>query len=383
MKVTLKPLKSQVIVITGASSGIGLATARAAAEKGAKLVLAARNGEALQKIERELTAEGAEVIYVVADVGHLDDVRKISDAAIQRFGGFDTWVNNAGVSIYGRLQEVSELDNHRLFDTNFWGVVSGSLIAAKHLKQRGGAIINIGSVLSDMAISVQGMYSATKHAVKGFTDSLRIELEEEEAPVSVTLVKPSAINTPYPEHAKNYFSQKPTLPPPVYAPEEVANAILHAATHPQRDIIVGGGGKMMSSTNKYAPSLMDWASENMMTDMQFEDETAHRREGALHQPGEGGQVHGDYDGHVMKTSLYTRSVLNPLVTGAVVAAAGAAAVALLGKNSLRKNNGNSNSNQKQHSEATGATLVTESATVGPDRTVIRTKKKTIIKGDEL
>lgn len=331
MAIKLKPLKEQVIVITGASSGIGLATALAAAKKGAKLVLAARNGEALNEVAQEINAQGGHAIPVVADVGRQQDVQNIADAALSEFGGFDTWVNDAGVSIYGRLEEVTDEDNRRLFDTNFWGVVYGSQVAAMHLRQRGGAIINIGSVLSDMAMPMQGMYGASKHAVKGFTDALRIELEEEDAPISVTLIKPSAINTPYPQHAKNYTDHKLTLPPPVYEPEEVVKAILYAATHEKRDIVVGGGGKFMSIANKLTPGLMDLSSEAFMTDQQLLDEPAQHREGALHRPGEGGRIHGNIK-DTMKTSLYTRAVTNPMIAGAVVAAAGAAAVALVNRN---------------------------------------------------
>ncbi|MCC9167072.1 SDR family oxidoreductase [Pontibacter harenae] len=344
MAVKLKPLNEQVIVLTGASSGIGLATARAASVKGAKLVLASRNGAALADITQEINDAGGQAIYVVADVGNQQDILKIADAAISTFGGFDTWVNNAGVSIYGRLEEVSDEDNRRMFDTNFWGLVYGSTTAAKHLRNRGGAIINIGSVLSDVSIPLQGMYSASKHAVKGFTDSLRIELEEDKAPVSVTLVKPSGINTPYPEHAQNYTDRELTLPPPVYAPEEVANAILHVATHPMRDILVGSGGKAMSTTNKFAPGIMDWAGETMMSKMQVKDKPAQLRVGGLHTSGEGGRMYGNYEGHVMKTSLYTRAAMHPLITGAVVAAASAAAVALIG---------NSNSKKEKRSEKSG------------------------------
>lgn len=328
MSPSLKPLQEQVIVITGASSGIGLATARAAAKKGAKLVLSSRNKEALTTIEQQLKQEGAQVMHVVADVGKREDLQKLADAAIDRFGGFDTWINNAGVSIYGRLEEVSDEDHQRLFDTNFWGVVWGSLVAAKHLRTHGGAIINLGSVLSDVAIPIQGMYSASKHAVKGFTDAFRIELDDEGAPISVTLIKPAGINTPYTQHAKNYTTKELTLPPPVYAPEEVATAILHAATTPSRHLFVGGGGKMMSVTNKYAPGLMDWVGEKFMPKMQLKDKPARHRDGSLHEAGEDGKVHGNYEGHVMKTSLYTRATMHPAITGAVVAA-GIAAVALL------------------------------------------------------
>lgn len=336
MAISLKSLREQVIVITGASSGIGLVTARAAAKKGARLVLASRNEEALEQITEQIRMEGGEAVYMVTDVGNREEVQRLAETAIRHYGGFDTWVNNAGVSIYGKLAEVSEEDNRRLFDTNFWGVVSGSLIAASHLRNRGGAIINLGSELSDVAIPLQGMYAASKHAVKGFTDALRMELEEEAAPVSVTLIKPAGIDTPYPQHARNYTEHELTLPPPVYAPEEVAAAILHAATHPERDIFVGSGSKMMSSLNKYAPSLMDWINKSFMTKAQVTDAPARHTEGSLHQPGADGMEHGHYKGHVMKKSLYTRASMHPVLTGTMVAAASAAAIALMNKRKNKK-----------------------------------------------
>lgn len=155
------------------------------------------------------------------------------------------------------MRRKSELDQRRLFDTNYWGVVYGSIIAADHLSSKGGAIINIGSALSDRAVPIQGVYSASKHAIKGFTDALRMELDHDGAPVSVTLIKPAAINTPYTEHAKNYLAKEPAVPPPVYAPAIVAEAILYAAENAVRDLFVGGGAKALSMAGYYAPSLTD------------------------------------------------------------------------------------------------------------------------------
>ncbi|RNI31312.1 SDR family oxidoreductase [Rufibacter latericius] len=335
MKYSLKPLNEQVIVITGASSGIGLATALAAAKKGAKVVLAARNREALLAIEQQIRDEGGQAFHCVADVGRKEEVQWIANVAIQEFGGFDTWVNDAGVSIYGRIAEVSDEDNHRLFDTNFWGVVYGSKVAAQHLSHKGGAIINVGSEVSDISIPLQGMYAASKHAVKGFTDALRIELMEEKAPVSVTLIKPAGIDTPYPEHAKNYTDKALTLPAPVYTPEEVAAAILHAAVHPHRDIMVGGGAKAMSALNKRFPGAMDWISSKIMSKEQLEDAPPVNRAGSLHRPSNDGNVHGNHKGYVMKTSLYTRAVMHPVATSALFVAAGAAVYALMNKNALK------------------------------------------------
>jgi NAD(P)-dependent dehydrogenase (short-subunit alcohol dehydrogenase family) len=151
----LKPLAQQIIVITGASSGIGLCTARMAANRGARLVLNSRNEAALRQLADEINGQGGEAMYQVADVADEAALRVVADLAIARFGGFDTWVNNAGVSIYGRMIDVPDADHRRLLDTNFWGVVNGSRIAAEYLRHRGGAVINIGSTLSDRAIPGQ------------------------------------------------------------------------------------------------------------------------------------------------------------------------------------------------------------------------------------
>jgi hypothetical protein len=175
------------------------------------------------------------------------------------------------------------------------------------------------------------MYSASKHAVKGFTDALRMELEEAGAPISVTLIKPAAINTPFPQHAKNYTEHEPKLPPPVYPPEEVAVAILSAAERPVRDIYVGGAGPAMSTMSRVAPRLMDWVGERVLLPQQLRDEPARRRAGALHQAGHDGHVHGDHPGYVTRTSLYTRAVLHPLLATTVAATAvGLAAAAAIG-----------------------------------------------------
>ena len=274
MVVSLKKLSDQVMVITGATSGIGLTTARMAADGGAKLVLAARNAEALDRLAGELTARGAQAVAVPTDVGVRDDVAKLGQAATDRFGRIDTWVNNAGVSIFGRHEDVSDEDRQRLFQTNFWGVVHGSLEALRRMKQNGGALINVGSEVSDRAVPLQGIYSASKHAVKGFTDSLRMEIEKDGVPISVTLIKPAAIDTMLTVHAKNYLQHEPRLPPPLYAPEIVASAIVHAARHPQRDVYVGGAAKMVAVGSFHMPRLFDRYMKATMFKQQQSDRPA-------------------------------------------------------------------------------------------------------------
>ena len=333
MKARLKPLAEQVIVITGASSGIGLATAKAAAKRGAKVVLSARNAEALFAAEQQIRAEGGEAIHVVADVAKREQLVALAAAASDAYGSFDTWVNNAGLGIFGRLDEVSDADHRQLFEVNFWGLVNGTLIAAEQLKKTGGgAIVNLGSVVSDIGFPVQGMYSASKHAIKGFTDAFRMELQEEGAPISVTLIKPAAINTPFPAHARNYTSGKPTLPPPVYAPEDVAAAILHAAVHGGRDYYVGGGGKLMSSLNKLAPRVVDLFGSRLVARQSIGDGPSGRDDaGNLHEAAEDGAVHGDTE-HLVMRSAYTKAAMHPVLAGAVAAAAAVTLAGLFSRN---------------------------------------------------
>jgi short-subunit dehydrogenase len=258
-----KPLNEQVMVITGASSGIGLTTALHAARQGARLVLIARSAETLKALAGRIASDGGEALHVVADVADRQKMEEAAQEAVRRFGRIDTWVNNAGVSIYGRLDKVSETDSRRLFDVNFWGVVNGSLAALPHLKRSGGALINLGSEVSESVSPFIGMYAASKHAVKGFTDALRVEIEEMDAePVSITLIQPTAVNTPFPHHAKNYMDREPKLPPPVIEPDQVAEAILKAATAGGRDVKVGAMAVVNTAVSTLLPGLGDKMSAN-------------------------------------------------------------------------------------------------------------------------
>ena len=333
-----KPLSSQVIVITGASSGIGLTTARMAAARGARVVLAARSGDVLAKVQAEIEGAGGKAVHVVADVGRRADVQAIADRAVAAFGGFDTWVNVAGLTIYGPLREISDEDHARLLQTNLWGTVFGSLVAVEHLAKRGGTLINLGSVASDLAFPFQGMYVASKHAVKGFTDALRMELLQEGAPVSVTLVKPTSIDTPLPNRARNYMDREPTLPPPIYRPEIVAEAVLHAAVHPRRDIVVGGSGKALIAMKEFAPGAADLLAP-VVTTLQKRGKPPQHPSGALHAPTKAGRTRGTQPLlYALRTSAYTRASLHPLVTtaGALGFGLAAAALSLVGSSIARR-----------------------------------------------
>ena len=323
----LKPVAGQVIVITGASSGIGLATAKEAARRGAKVVMSSRDTVDLERAAEEIRRAGGDVATAVADVADFEAVQGVAQEAIRAFGRIDTWVNNAGVSIYGRIEDVLIDDARRLFETNYWGVVNGSLVALAHFRSvgnalKGAALINVGSVLSETGYPLQGHYSASKHAVKGFTDSLRLEVTEDELPISVTLIQPAAIDTPYPEHAKNYLVTEPKHVPPVYRPEVVADAILACAESPHRNLRVGGGAKMFTAMEKVAPGLADRMKRSHFEGQHSEEPP--RDDDTLFAPRpHDGRVRGHYPGHVMKSSLYTKAALNPITTLLGAAALGA------------------------------------------------------------
>ena len=327
----LKPLKEQTIVITGGSSGIGLTTAKMAAERGANVVIISRDEEGMRKICDEARSDGGKIDYVVADVGEREQVRSAVQTIIDRHGGFDTWYNCAGVGAYAKLEEMSDEDHQRIFKTNYFGVVYGSTEALKHLKAKGGTIINQGSIASDMPIPILGAYAATKHAVKGFTDSLRQEMIEEGAPVYVTLIKPAGIHTPFGEHAKNYMDSASVVPPPVYAPETVADAVLSAAVSPIREVIIGGSGRGMTWMQRYMPNIADQLFSRAFPIMAFDKSKPRRHaDGGLHKPGTSGHMYGDQESFMLKSSLYTSAKTHPLKTAATAAAVAAGAAALTG-----------------------------------------------------
>jgi short-subunit dehydrogenase len=322
-----KRLRDQVIVITGASSGIGLATARMAAARGASVVLTSRNERDLRVAVEEIHMSGGRATHVVADVAVPEEMDRVADIAIREFGSVDTWVNNAGISIYGRLTDVPMDDKRRLFETNFWGVVNGCRTAVRHFADHGGTIINIGSVASDRAIPLQGMYSASKHAVLGYTDALRMELEHDNQPISVTLVKPASINTPFVEHARNYMPEAPTFPPPVYAPEVVARAIIRCAERRVREVTVGAGGRMMAAMGRLAPGTTDLVMERTLYDQQKDKTGTVQSLDSLYRPTRDGLATGPYDGHVRQSSLYTKTVMSSVLRALPFIAAGAALAA--------------------------------------------------------
>ncbi len=247
----------------------------------------------------------------------------IASEAIDRFGRIDTWVNVAGVDIWGKLADLDDEDARRLFDTNFWGVVHGSRAAVRAMNKMGGALINVGSIAGDRSFPMQGMYCASKHAVKAYTDALRVELAADSIPISVTLIKPASIGTPLQRQAKNLMDQEPRLPSPLYAPEEVANAILHAAVTPVRDINVGSAGWVIAAIGTLAPAFTDWLGKTVLISSQKSGRPALPRVDNLHNAGpRGGVIRDDPEGRTMRASIFTRVVLQPPAVKAALVLAG-------------------------------------------------------------
>jgi short-subunit dehydrogenase len=257
-----KKLNEQVIVITGASSGIGRQTAIDAAQRGASVVLAARNQEALDEVQRQIarvgTITGGKTHVVVTDVTQYPQVEQLAAQAIERFGRIDTWVNNAGASVYGTVEQTSLDEMRQVVEIDLMGTIYGvKAVLPIMIRQRGGTIINVGSVLSNWAVPLQSAYTAAKHGVRGFSESLRMELAHEHPYIHVSLIMPASINTPFFRHARSAMDVRPKPVPPVYEPELPAQAILDAAENPQPYKIVGGLGKVMTLIDNFAPGLVN------------------------------------------------------------------------------------------------------------------------------
>jgi short-subunit dehydrogenase len=253
-----RPLAEQVVVITGASQGIGRETALQLAKHGASVVLAARNEEALQELATQVERIGGTPEVVVTDVADADQVERLADRAVERFGRIDTWVNNAAVSIYASVDELEPEEMERLVRVNLMGQMFGCRAAVSRMRAKGGGtIVNVGSALSERAVPLQSAYVASKHGVAGFSEALRLEMMEGETGIDVVLILPSSMNTPLFNFARSKLGVQPMPVPPVYEPRVVAEAILHAAEHGGRDVVVGGWGKLLTVAQWLSPSLLD------------------------------------------------------------------------------------------------------------------------------
>ncbi|MES2526237.1 MAG: SDR family NAD(P)-dependent oxidoreductase [Bdellovibrionota bacterium] len=243
----MKALNEQVIVLTGASNGIGLATARMAAERGAKVIISSQNEEELRTVSEEIRQKNGECLFVVADCTRYEELLRLKDTAIKNFGRIDTWINTAGDSFFGYLMDTPFEIERKLFETNFWGTRMGCQVAVDGMKEGGGTIINMGSEVSVAAQPLLGIYTATKNAVKAMTDALRSELRDRNIPIEVTLMCPTAMGV---------------------SPDECAEAILKNAENPQRDVYVGGPAKLSAIIDTFFPQVKDMVAETKLKELQ-------------------------------------------------------------------------------------------------------------------
>jgi NAD(P)-dependent dehydrogenase (short-subunit alcohol dehydrogenase family) len=254
----LKPVDRQVVAIVGASSGIGRETALQFAKRRAKVVVSARSESGLNTLVDEISRFGGDAIAIPADVSILEQVQKVADKTVDYYGRLDTWVHAAATAVIAPFEQVTPEEFRRVIDVNLMGQVYGAMAALPYLRREGrGALIHISSVEAHRSMPLQSSYAASKHAIEGFLDSLRVELQHEGIPISVTNVMPSVINTPFYDKAKTKLGVKPTGVPPYYEPSLVAEAILHVAEHPTRDIIVGDVGRVLDLLQKLSPELTD------------------------------------------------------------------------------------------------------------------------------
>jgi NAD(P)-dependent dehydrogenase (short-subunit alcohol dehydrogenase family) len=254
----LKPISQQIVAIIGASSGIGRETALRFAQKGAKVVVSARNELGLNSLVTEIQAAGGEAEAIQGDVADFTQVKAIADYAVKQYGRLDTWVHCAATGILAPFAEITPEEFKRVIDVTLMGQVYGAMAALPYLKQEGrGAMIHISSMEGRRALPLQSPYSTAKHGLEGFLESLRVELQHEKIPISITSIKPAVINTPFYNHVLTKLGVKPTGLPPYYSPKLVAEAILHTAEHPTRDFIVGDVGRILDIAQRLSPELMD------------------------------------------------------------------------------------------------------------------------------
>src|SRR5438067_10696877 len=249
-----KPLAEQVVVVTGGSAGLGRAIARLAAYRGARVVVAARGGDALDATVAEL---GPSAVGVQADVASLDDCHRIVEEAVDRFGRIDTFCANAMVTVYQEARDLKPDELRRVLDVNFLGAANCYWASLPRLVDTRGTFSHVSSALAYRAIPLQAAYCSSKAAGRAFFESARVEHRKHRIPVDVALCLPGAIDTPQFDVARQYLGKQPQPVPPIYEPEPFAGAVVHTFEHPVRELPIGWGAQKLLWGQKLAPRVGD------------------------------------------------------------------------------------------------------------------------------
>ena len=296
----------KVVVITGASAGLGRATARAFGKQGASIGLLSRDRARLEDTKKEIEALGGKALVIPTDVSDPNQIEQAAHQVIQELGPIDIWVNNAMVSVFSPVKEMTPDDYKRVTEVTYLGFVNGTLTALKHmLPKNSGIIVQVGSALAYRGIPLQSAYCGAKHAIKGFTESLRTELLHEKSGVTITMVHMPAMNTPQFNWIKSRLPRKAQPVPPIFQPEIAAKAIVFATQHYRREWYVGFITTLSIVGNKIAPGFVDkYLAKKGYASQQYDGADDPNRPHNLYSPVSGNfKAHGDFDQRAISFSL--------------------------------------------------------------------------------
>ena len=291
-------MKANVVVITGASAGVGRATAQRFAKAGARIALLARGRDGLEGARKEVEAFGGTALLAILDVARADQVEAAAAQIEAELGNIDIWINNAMTSVFSPIKEMTPEEFRRVIEVTYLGCVHGTLTALRRMLPRDrGVIVQVGSALAYRAIPLQSAYCAAKHAVQGFTESLRSELIHDKSNVRVTMVQLPALNTPQFGWVKSRLPRKAQPIPPIFQPETAAEAIYFAAHHPRREFYVGWSSVTAIVTNKFFPGVLDRIlAQRAYESQQYDGPEDPDRPNNLFAPVPGDHgAHGDFD----------------------------------------------------------------------------------------
>jgi short-subunit dehydrogenase len=322
----------QVVVVTGASGGIGRAIAHAFAKRGAHVGLLARGRSGLEDAAREVEELGGQALAVATDVSDHDQVEAAAAAVEGRFGDIDVWVNDAMATVFARFTETEPEEFARATEVTYLGTVYGTMAALRRMTARDrGKIVQVGSALSYRAIPLQAAYCGAKFAIRGFTDSIRTELLHDKSRVQITMVQLPGLNTTQFNWCRSKLPKHPMPVPPIYQPEIAAEAVYWAAQHRRRELWVGYSSVQAIVGNKLAPWLADrYLARTAFSGQQVQDMPVHKRAGNLFEPVPGdAATHGIFDAQAKTRSPQLWAATHRGLVGAAAAAGALAAGAAL------------------------------------------------------